>query len=123
MTDTLLDRSALADLQETAGPEFANVLFTQIRADFARLHDEVLRQTRGYAPSAEPDFEATRRVVHEMKGLSLTVGAATLAQTCADAEILAQGRDLGALKGVLPDIIAQCGRVRIELEQCIAGVE
>lgn len=123
MSDTFLDRAALAELHDAAGEEFASVLFTQIRADFARLHDAALGQMRDFSPTKTPDFDTTRRVVHEMKGLSLTVGAKTLAQTCAEAEILAQNNDLSSLSQVLPDIIGLCGRVRIELEQCIAGAE
>lgn len=123
MSDTFLDRTALADLQDTAGPDFASALFTQIRADFARLHDEALGHMRDYRPSGAPDFDATRRLVHEMKGLSLTVGANILAQACADAEVLAQDKNLNALAQALPEIISLCDRVRIELEQCIAGAE
>jgi HPt (histidine-containing phosphotransfer) domain-containing protein len=123
MSDPFLDSAALADLQTSAGPEFAKLLFAQIRADFARLHDDALAQMRGYGPAATPDFDVTRRVAHEMKGLSLTVGASALAQLCAEAEILAQENAGPALGRMLPEIIALCDRVRIELEQCIAGVE
>lgn len=90
MSKSLLDRAVLIDLHNTAGPEFAALLFTQIRADFARLHDDALGQMRTYMPSGAPDFDATRLLVHEMKGLSLTVGATALAQACAEAEDLAQ---------------------------------
>jgi HPt (histidine-containing phosphotransfer) domain-containing protein len=123
MTDSFLDRTALADLHDAAGPEFANVLFTQIRADFARLHDDALAKLREYAPNSAPEFDATRRVAHEMKGLALTVGATALAKACAETENLAHEKDMTALTRVLPEVIALCDRVRIELEQCIAGVE
>jgi HPt (histidine-containing phosphotransfer) domain-containing protein len=123
MSDTFLDRAALAELTEAAGAEFASVLFTQIRADFARLHDAALLQMRTFSPPATPDWDTTHRIVHEMKGLSLTVGAIQLAQTCAQAETLAQNKDLVTLSRTLPEIIGVCDRVRIELEQCIAGAE
>ncbi len=123
MSDSLLDHAALDDLHDAAGAEFASVLFAQIRADFARLHDSALAKMRDLSPSKQPDFDAVRRVVHEMKGLSLTVGAKSLAHTCAEAEILAQNQDLSSLSQVLPEIIGLCDRVRIELEQCIAGAE
>lgn len=123
MLDSFLDRAAIAELNEAAGEEFAAVLFTQIRADFARLHDATLAQMRDFSPLKSPDFDTTRRIVHEMKGLSLTVGALKLAEACAEGETLAQHKDLTALSRLLPDIIGLCDRVRIELEQCIVEVE
>lgn len=123
MSLNTVDPSTLAELRDAAGEDFARTLFGQIRADFARLHDAALAQMRSFGPSGAPDFDLTRRVVHELKGLSLTVGAHRLAEVCAEAEGMAQQRDTQALAKALPDIIAQCDRVRIELEQSIAGAE
>ena len=123
MAFQILDTSTLVALQDAAGQEFAQALFKQIRADFGRLHDTALAQMRNFGRAGTPDFEATRRTVHELKGLSLTVGASPLATACSDAETLAQHKDTDGLRTALPEIIALCNRVRVELEQCTEGAE
>jgi HPt (histidine-containing phosphotransfer) domain-containing protein len=116
-----LDLNALRDLRDAGGAEFAAALFAQIRADFARLHDQILTMLGTLASGPGARHDHIRSAVHELKGLALTVGAGALSDACAEAEALAQQKDDAALLAVLPDIIGLCDKVRIELERSIAG--
>lgn len=120
MIDPVLDSTALAELRNAAGQDFVDALFMQIKADFARLHDAALGQTRHLGPAATPEYGEIHRTVHELKGLAVTVGARDLAEACAQCEELARNKDKMALSLALPGIIRLANTVRIELEQSIA---
>jgi HPt (histidine-containing phosphotransfer) domain-containing protein len=119
MIDPVLDSAALAELRNAAGQDIVEVLFSQIKMDFARLHDAALAQTRHLGPASQPEFAEIHRIVHELKGLSVTVGARELSEACAHAEEHARQSDKAALALALPAIVRLANAVRIALEQTV----
>lgn len=123
MADGAIDSVTIRELYQAAGAEFAQTLFAQIRADFARLHDALLGQMMSFSDTGGPEFEVIRKTAHELKGLALTVGANRLADACANAEGLAQKKDATRLSESVSGMISLCAQVRIELARSFAGAE
>lgn len=119
MTSEVLDQKTFLDLLETGGSDVAAALAEQLEQDFTRLHSDL----QAHLPlGTAVNFRAIHLIAHEMKGLALTVGAHVLPEISLRAEKLAQSKDSAALAATLPEMVAECDRVRTALSQCIENM-
>jgi HPt (histidine-containing phosphotransfer) domain-containing protein len=83
MTDALIDRATLAELEHTAGPEFVRELVGTLLVEAPLMLDELR------AALVAGNVERFRRAAHSLKSNSLTFGARALGATARDLEVRA----------------------------------
>jgi len=101
------------------GPELRDVLLAQVQMDLARCRDVL---TAALASSElSRDMNALRKTAHEVKGLSVTLGADSLADTAEQAEQACTVHDRTALAVLLPMLEAQTQQAGATLAALAAG--
>ena len=83
MSDVLIDRSTLEELEQTAGAEFVRELVGTLLVEAPLMLDELR------AALAAGNVERFRRAAHSLKSNSLTFGARLLGATARDLEVRA----------------------------------
>ena len=87
------------------------------------LHDLSRIESRIWPPSSAPSSgaamspEMLRRLLHEMRGIALTVGATTLAQACAEAEASTLAMPVAEMSSQLGTITTDSQTLRAQIAQ------
>lgn len=108
-----LDYGTVAALREMAGtgnPDFLGELISLFLDTFSGQLDTLLRH------DAAGDLDGLRRVSHDLKSSSASVGALVLAGYCADLEALVRSGTLRGSSGLVRHVFDEFTAVRPELE-------
>jgi HPt (histidine-containing phosphotransfer) domain-containing protein len=96
----------IRQVSEGSDEDLLEEVVTLYLEESVRLMDEMRR-----ALSAG-DASSLRRSAHNLKGSSANLGAGLLASLCLEMQGRAEGNRLDAARTLLPQILAECDRVR-----------
>jgi len=109
-----LDTAVFASLVEMGGEE----LRLQLLADL-RECEAGLKTLCCLSPETATGFTPqTAHLLHTLRGIAMTIGAAMLVQTCMQAENMGEAVGRAALVQSLMAVLQECALVRAQIEQC-----
>lgn len=114
MFPTRLDTTMLDSLMEMGGEELRLQLLADLQDCEAGLKALCLSDPGSVTGTAQ----SAAHVLHTLRGLAMTIGAATLARACMQAEELggAAGREM--LVQNMLNVVQESVQVRAQIEQC-----
>ena len=104
-----LNDESLGELEQLMGAEFSLLISTYLRdanASLARLRHA----------QTQADAETLRRSAHSLKGGALNIGAAGLAELCANLELAASDGHLHCIPALLSEVEREMKAVQGELD-------
>lgn len=114
MLSNILDDSRLGALLEMGGES----LRAQLLEDLQRYEAQIAALSTG-APVGQPPFPLDlRHMLHEMRGIAVTIGAAVLTQSCAAAEAEASKGQSERLLPFLAQVLNDSSAVRSRIQSC-----
>ncbi|MCC5955551.1 MAG: Hpt domain-containing protein [Natronohydrobacter sp.] len=114
MFPSRLDTAVLASLVEMGGEE----LRLQLLADLRACEDGLKTLCCLSPETATGTTPQTAHLLHTLRGIAMTIGAATLVQSCIEAENLGHAVGRAALVQSLVAVLQECALVRAQIEQC-----
>lgn len=114
-----LDLARLSEFLDMGGPELRDILLAQVQADLARCREALLVACAN--PAQAGDLGALCKAAHEIKGLSVTLGADRLAETAGKVEQCCLAHDLETVVDFLPRLETQTKEIAATLATLTAG--
>jgi HPt (histidine-containing phosphotransfer) domain-containing protein len=118
MIAQLYEETRLDELLSLGGAELRD----HFLADIQRCQAQLTQSMTLAASDQRQGLEQSRRVLHELRGISLTIGAAPLVKLCAEAEAYC---DMGSLQDVIDrhaDILTMCAALSDRISAHSAGL-
>jgi len=118
MTAKLYEATQLDELLSLGGAELKNHFI----ADLQRCQTQLTESMTDAKRDQRQSLEQSRRILHELRGISLTIGAAPLVKLCAEAEAFC---DMGSLQDTMvrqPEILNLCSALIDEISAHPTGL-
>ena len=113
----LLEVGALERLEEWGGPQMQRRM---IEIFLSYTPDRINQIKEGFSRAEASAVEAG---AHTLKSSAGNLGATRLQELCEEVERIAEGRDLGELDRLLPELEAAYSATRLELEKLLKGMK
>jgi HPt (histidine-containing phosphotransfer) domain-containing protein len=113
----LLEAGALKRLEEWGGPQMQRRM---IEIFLSSTPDRMAQIKEGFSRAEANAVEAG---AHTLKSSAGNLGATRLQELCEKVERIAEGRDLGELDRLLPELEAAYLATRREMEKLLEGME